>query len=729
MKPGVIIVSNRLPVSVKKVGGKLEFSPSAGGLATGLSSYAKKRKNKWIGWPGIANDDLSESDKQEIQRELKKHNCYPVFLSQAQVDDYYNGFANEVLWPAFHELSVNYQPPENYWRAYHKVNKLFAQTALELSQRGSTIWVHDYQLMLVPAMLRRSRPKDKIGFFLHIPFPPNQNFAPLPHANQLLTGLLGSDLLGFHTPSYVQNFLDCCAEAGIGLVGPRKLILPNRVVRVTDFPMGIDYTKFSRAAKLTAVKAEALRLRAKYGRKKIILTVDRLDPSKGLIERLKAYRQFLEQNPDRRGKVVMVMLVVPSRTDIPRYQRLKVELEKLVKQTNQKYGTLRWQPVDYMFKSVAFKQLAALYQSADVAFIAPTKDGMNLVAKEYLASQPTDKGVLVLSQTAGAAGELKDAIIVDPSQTKSLVTGLSHALAKKPKQLSSRVRQMRRHVAKKNVHNWASDFMNTLQQDRPRGRKNSTRQLSGDSETTLLDAYTSSQSRLILMDYDGVLAPLVNNPDDAKPGPEIKKLLTKLATQDANRIFIISGRTKKDLSDWLGKINGLGLIAEHGGFIRPADAKNWQSKLPKEPKWQEEIIKIMERYTAKTPGSHIEIKSNSVVWHYRQASAYTAQKSLVALKRLVAPLAKTYQLKVESGHKVLEVRLQGINKGSAALEQVVEQTDFILAIGDDVTDEDMFKRLPPTAFTVKVGRGRTAAHYRLNNQKLVIRLLQKLTNQ
>lgn len=728
MQPGVIIVSNRLPVSVKRVDGKLEYYPSVGGLATGLSSYANNRRNKWIGWPGIADDELSEQDRIDITQELKKHNCYPVFLTKKQLDDFYNGFSNSLLWPAFHELPVKSQATPAHWNAYKRVNQLFAETVFTLSAPGSTVWVHDYQLLLLPTMLRTRRPKDKIGFFLHIPFPNAETFTTIPHHQQLLNGLLGSDLVGFHTESYVQNFLDCCQQTGAGLVGTRKLILPDRVIRVTDFPMGIDYGKFARATKQRAVRTEVLKLRAKYGRKKIVLTVDRLDPTKGLVERLQAYREFLRQTPALRGKVVMVMLAVPSRTEIPEYQALKRRLEKLVKAVNKEFGTLRWQPVDYLYKSVPFEQLTALYRFADVAFIAPIKDGMNLVAKEYLATNPNNRGVLILSETAGAAEELKDAIIVNPQESDSLVRGLSRALTGPPRDLRRRARNMQERIASFTVHDWAGTFMKSLQQSRPQGAgRYVTRQLNADQQNALLKHYRTAKHRLVLFDYDGVLTSFRGKPADAAPSKQLLNQLRKLSEQAGTHLVIISGRSQADLEAWLGELADVTLLAEHGAFLRKRRTKRWRQTTDVDLAWKDEAAAILDAYTQKTPGATLEQKAASLVWHYRRAAPYYAQKHLVAIKRLLNRLAKTHPIVVEQGNMILEVRTDGVHKGTGALSLLTPQTDFILAVGDDATDEDMFEHLPEWAHTIKVGRGHTRARFRLANVDDVHRLLRKLT--
>lgn len=723
MQPGVIIVSNRLPLSVKKVDGKLEFYPSVGGLATGLSSYVTNKRNKWIGWPGVASDDLTETEKQTITTELATRNCYPVFLTQKQLDGFYNGYSNSVLWPLFHDMPVKTKIGAQNWKTYRAVNKAFAEEVLALSEAGSTIWVHDYQLLILPAILRAERPKDNIGLFLHIPFPNPESFGELSESKALLSGMLGSDLVGFHTTGYANNFLECCQQLDAAIVEPRRVILGDRVVRVAELPMGIDYAKFSKAAKLQAVKKESRRLKRLYKNLKVILTVDRLEPSKGLVERIEAYEAFLEQNPKVRGKVVMVMLAVPSRTEIAEYKELKIKLEKIVKRINKHYGSPFWKPVDYMFTSLPFETIAALYQRADVAFITPLRDGMNLVAKEYIASKPRQNGVLILSETAGAAEELKEAIIVNPTERSSLIDALTRATTMPPRELKRRIKTMQKQVEHFTVHEWAGSFMKSLSQPLPGTRKRSAT-LSKSRRNNLIKAYRQTSSRLLLLDYDGVLVPFNNNPEKAGPSRQLLKLLTKLASADGNDVAVISGRPKESLESWFGDLP-LTLAAEHGALIRPAGDRKWHKTSSSSQQWKQTIKPILEKYAARTPGASVEEKVWSLVWHYRRAQPYYAQKNLVILKRLFKSLSKDSGLTAQQGRKILEVRPADINKGNVVRYLLNSTHEFVLAIGDDATDEDMFTALPPGAHSIKVGRGQTAAGLRAASVKDILKLLEK----
>lgn len=720
----LVIISNRLPVSVRKTGKNIEIYLSSGGLATGMRGYTKRRGTKWIGWPGLPSDNLTNADKQKIAEKLKAKHCYPVFLTKQQIELYYNGYSNSVLWPLCHDMPVKTGDNERNWQAYQSVNRLFADRALELSKPGSTLWVHDYQLLLVPQFLRQERPNDRIGFFLHIPFPAADSFTANKHAGKLLGGMLGADLVGLHTAGYGRNFLDSCQRLELGTITRDQILLPTRAVKVADFPMGIDYFKFSRAAKQRKVQAEYRKMKDKYHGMQLIATVDRLDPAKGLAERLEAYEKLLEANPNLHGKVIMAMLVIPSREGIAEYQRLKNRIEELVTRINDHFGTEDWQPVEYMYRTMEFEELSALYRRADVAFIAPLRDGMNLVAKEYLASQHGANGVLILSETAGAASELQDAIQVDPAKPRTLVGGLQRALTLPKTELRRRTGTMRRHLQRFTVDRWADSFMSELQ--RPHGiRLPQTRTLNEERAQELIVAYQTARRRLLLLDYDGVMRSFVRNPSEAKPTREVLAMLRRLGRDKSTDVVLVSGRSRANLQDWFGKLP-VALAADHGAVFRRKGGKNWHKITSSSGEWRRPVAVLLRYYADQTPGALVEQKDWAVVWHYRGASPYLAQKHLVALRRILKPICKEYGLQVIEGNKVFEVRPADVNKGRVAQEWLIHDYDFVLATGDDTTDEDTFAALPPGAYSIKVGRGPTLARYRLPNVIAALGLLERL---
>lgn len=716
-----IIVSNRLPVSIKKGENGLEVFPSAGGLATALSSYARRRGNLWIGWPGIVSDDLTEAEKTEIVRKLAAYNCSPVFLSQSQLDDFYNGYSNSVLWPFLHAMPADFSRQDKWWKTYREVNGLFADAVIAARNDNADIWVHDYQLLLLPNLLREHMPHNNIGFFLHIPFPPAAHFAKLQHGSSLLRGMMGADLIGFHTTGYADNFVASAIEHTSATELEDGLSYHQRAIRVADFPIGIDYVKFKYAARTASVQREIQKLKLRYRGKKIILTVDRLDPTKGFIERLQAYRTFLKETPELHGKVKMVMLAVPSRGDIKAYKKLRSDVEKLVSRITDEFGTKSWKPIDYLHTSVSFERLSALYHIADVCFVAPIRDGMNLVAKEYVASQGRSQGMLILSETAGAAQELKDALMVRHDQPRTLVTALKKAVKMPPKELRSRVSSMQDIIADNTVYDWAGGFMSTLKKP-PLSQRSYA--MTKQHLKTLQQNYESSQKRLLLLDYDGVLVPITDHPKDSGPPSKLIKTLSRIAVNPRNKVVVISGRSQNDLDIWLGDLP-VTLVAEHGAAIRHPDG-DWKVQAENADEWKDAVQPILEKHAFLAPGAFVEEKISSLVWHYRMAKPYAAAKQIPIIKTALRPLLKQFDLKLFMGSKILEVKSPNITKGNATKSLLEKPYDFILALGDDFTDEDTFKALPRTAHTIKVGSGKTAARYRLPNQKKVTELLDLL---
>ncbi|HWB39124.1 MAG TPA: bifunctional alpha,alpha-trehalose-phosphate synthase (UDP-forming)/trehalose-phosphatase [Candidatus Saccharimonadales bacterium] len=724
----IIIVSNRLPISVKREEDGLHFYPSLGGLATGLSSYVGDKHNIWIGWPGIASDDLTDDERQEIVERLAKNNCVPVFLTERQIRDFYNGYSNTVLWPLFHSLPTQNRDADRHkrwWQAYRNVNHQFAEAVLNFGALGSHVWVHDYQLLLVPSLIRAERPKASIGFFLHIPFPSAKSFSRLPEAARLLHGMLGADLVGFHTPGYIHNFEASSAAQNQGIAVDHQIKLTRRTVQVASLPMGIDYKKYALAGRTKVVQAAARRYRRKYRGLKRIVAVDRMDPSKGLRRRLRAYRELLERHPKYRGKVVFSMVAAPSRTDIPAYKNLSKDLDSIVAEINSKFGTPKWQPVDYMNIAQPFEEVAALFQIADVAFIAPLRDGMNLAAKEFVASN-RGKGVLILSETAGAAEELREgALLVNPRQQESMVAALEQALTMSRRELRRRLKYMRRILSINTVNNWAKTFLDTLQKPVPGTTRQRTQTLNSRHETKLMTDYLQASKRLLLFDYDGTLVPFREDFAKAKPPESVIKTLNKLASEPRNDVVLISGRSSSDLQKWFGNLP-IGMVAEHGATYKLKTQKKWQTVERAEADWQYIIKPQLEKYAELTPKAHVETKPHSLVWHYRASPPYYAQKYVTIIKRTLKPILKTYDLVLYQGNKILEIKNPRINKGVAVERWVRAAYDYILAIGDDYTDEQLFEALRESAYTIKVGRGRSNARFRVSDSHAVLELLKNL---
>ncbi|QNE39726.1 bifunctional alpha,alpha-trehalose-phosphate synthase (UDP-forming)/trehalose-phosphatase [Hymenobacter sp. NBH84] len=719
-----IIVSNRLPTKVQRTDDDLAFTPSEGGLATGLGSIYRAEGNVWIGWPGLVADD--ETERQQITTKLQADSMQPVFLNDDEIKGFYEGFSNETLWPTFHYFSQYAVYNEQHWETYVAVNQKFCDAVLEAAGDDDTIWVHDYQLLLLPQMLRKARPHSTIGFFLHIPFPSYELLRALPWRTQLLEGMLGADLIGFHTFGYMRHFLSSVSQL-LGYPSQNgRLELKNRTVLIDAFPMGIDYERYANAAASEVAQEHEQNYLAALPNARIILSIDRLDYTKGIAQRLRAFELLLQRYPEWQGRATLIMLVVPSRDQVAQYQELKEEIDELVGRINADYRTITWNPIHYFYRSLPLEELTALYRMAEVALVTPIRDGMNLVSKEFIASKADRSGVLILSERAGAARELSDALLINPSDMNQLAEAMHEALEMPEEEQKMRLANMQALVQHYNVYHWTELFMNRLAYTKIKQMTLATEMLDATEATTLRQQYTTASQRLLLLDYDGTLAPFHPNPQKAAPSAEILETLTTLSADPHNRVVIISGRDRQTLQKWLGHLP-VDFIAEHGVWLRAA-GQDWTLFQPMRNDWMKEIRPTLELYVSRTAGSFIEDKDFSLVWHYRRADAELAAVRVRELISHLSFLTSNSDLQVLEGNKVIEIKAAGLNKGTAAARWVATyQPDFILAIGDDRTDEDTFGAMPKDAFTIKVGRNsRSLARFHVPGTTEVQELLQSL---
>ncbi|MDA3883670.1 MAG: bifunctional alpha,alpha-trehalose-phosphate synthase (UDP-forming)/trehalose-phosphatase [Bacteroidales bacterium] len=730
----LIIASNRLPVNIIENDNSLEIVPSAGGLATGLKSYHKQNNSVWIGWPGIITD--STKKQKEVIKKLEPEFCSPIFLSEELVSNYYDGFSNATLWPLFHYFTQFTVFDEKYWDAYTEVNQLFAEAIIQESRKGDTVWIQDYQLLLVPQMLKEKRPDLHVGFFLHIPFPSYEVFRILPWRDEIISGLLGADLIGFHTYDYARHFISSVRRLKGCEVEFNKITHENRRVFVDVFPMGIDFQVFHDKAYETQTKP--IQERSKEHRdldkylletsdRKLMLSIDRLDYTKGIPNRLKAFKAFLERYPQYLEKVSLILLTVPSRTDVEEYQNLRKEVEVLVGSINGQYGTMQWSPIIFFYRSVPFDHLIELYTSSDVALLTPLRDGMNLVAKEYLATQINHKGVLILSEMAGASKELGEAISVNPNNINDMVEAIYKALTTPEKEQKEANISMRNRLKRYDIFAWANDFMKTLDKTRERLSEYQIKKLSPTVSQNLLTRINKAKQRVIFLDYDGTLQRFYEDPLEAKPDKPLYALLDKLEALPQTEIVLISGRSKETFNEWFGS-KKYHLIAEHGAWVKQVNTE-WIPKNVGNLEWKESIRHVLESYVDRTPGSLIEEKEFSLVWHYRKADIELGVLRALELKEDISSLIVNHNLEILEGSKVIEIKTIGINKGAAALEFLSqhEEVDCIMAIGDDWTDEFLFKKLPQEAITIKVGTNNTIARYYIDTYKDVRNFLQTIT--
>lgn len=729
----LVIVSNRLPFTVSIKEGTPRYRSSFGGLTTGLWSYlerqdpasAKRLDWLWLGWPGA---DIPLEHQPEVRQYGETHyKALPVFIPEENMERFYHGFCNRTLWPLFHYFSTLARAEEDYWKEYEGVNRLFGEALVPVLRPDDLLWVHDYHLMLLPRLVRDRFPEMPIGFFLHIPFPTFEVFQLLRTAwrRELIEGLLGASLIGFHTHDYARHFLSCVLRTVGHEHNLGRLTVGERVVKVDTFPMGIDFEKFSQAAASTAIEERLAALREKFAGQKVIFSVDRLDYTKGLVNRLRGYDQFLRHNPQRLEKVVFVLSVAPSRTGLDSYQAMKQEIEQLVGRIVGAHGHVHWTPLVYQYRPLSFLEIVALYRLCDVALITPLRDGMNLAAKEFLASRPDQTGVLILSEMAGAAKEMGEALIVNPFHQSEIAEALELALSMPVEEQTRRNRLMQERLRRYDVRRWVDDFVQGLRSAQETQAAQRVRALSGKAHSALLQQYRAAQRRLLLLDYDGTLVPFAATPKLARPDEELLRLLVSLGDQPANEVVLVTGRSRGELEEWFSHLP-LGLVAEHGVWLRPRGG-TWLAPRATSAEWKQQVRPILQLYVDRLPGALLEEKEFSLAWHYRRADPEQGIQRAKELLDALAEFTRNIDVQVLDGNKVIEVRNAGTTKGTAAAEWLANRNpDFILALGDDWTDEDLFRALPGTAFSVHVGVGGTAARYHLNSHAAVRRLLREL---
>lgn len=727
----LIIVSNRLPITVNVNGSKISLSSSSGGLVSALAAYLERRQQEdpsfeylWVGWPG---NTVPQALEGRVRDALAEHDAYPVFLSKQEMDRFYFGFCNSTLWPLFHYFPSYAQYDANDWESYVTINRRFGETLRDVVREDDAVWVHDYQLLLLPRMLRDDHPGASIGFFLHIPFPSYEllRLLPTPWKRELLLGMLGADLIGFHVHEYTQYFLQAVFRALGYDHNLGRIAMGDEVRRADTFPIGIDFDKFMSAAQSETVALRQAEIEGGIRDRKAIFSVDRLDYTKGLLNRLTGYEEFLARYPEWREKVVFLLNVVPSRSEVAQYERMKHELDMRVGEINGKFGTMDWVPIVYQYRALDFDTLVALYKMCPIALITPLRDGMNLVAKEYIASKPDGSGVLVLSEMAGVAREMGEAVLINPNHYSEIADALAFALEMPLDEQVRRNRPIQERLKAYDAARWANHFLMTLSRIKSQQGELATKHLNPALTEQVTASYGRAEQPLLLLDYDGTLVPIAAQPPLAAPDDELLDLLGALSALPRHEAFILSGRDRRTLDTWLGK-TGIGFVAEHGAWLREPGT-DWQLIKPLASDWKARIAPILRTYVDQVAGSLIEEKDFSLAWHYRRCDPELGAQRAKELIHEVTQFTANLSLQVIEGKKVVEIRDAGVNKGAAGMELVQRrEPDLIIALGDDQTDEDLFRSLPRTATTIHVGNSPSLARYNLNNPSEVRALLARL---
>ena len=720
----LIIISNRLPVSITEKNGEITLKPSSGGLATGLKSLSTNHELIWVGWPGMTVTKTEQ--KKKITSLLNEQNMYPVFIEKEKFNNFYNGFSNSTLWPLFHYFQQYTVFKEKTWVDYKYVNNQFAEALFKIAKPDDIFWVQDYQLLLVPNLIRQKYSKATIGYFLHIPFPSFELMRTLPWREELLEGVLGADLIGFHTFDYASHFYSAVSRIlGYDQQFLGRLRFKNRIVDIDSFPMGIDYDLYANSVGDPDTIKEVKRYKESI-KEKVILTIDRLDYSKALPQRLEAYDLFLTKYPENKRKVTMLIILVPSRDSVGRYKSLKEEIDKLVGFINSKYGRIDWTPIHYYYRAIKFNRLIAWYKIAPVALITPFRDGMNLVSKEYLATKDDGKGVLVLSEMAGSAKELVGALHVNPNNLDDIADGIQRALTMPETEQIERNRKMQATLKRNNVNNWAKIFLERLEEAHKASQDLYIKHFNDELSEKLYKKYKKSEDRLIFLDYDGTLVNFRSNPNSATPTKQLYEILAKLTKDKNNTVVLISGRDKDILEKWFGDLH-LDIVAEHGSWYKQK-GWGWDQFSQLDTSWKEELIPEFEKFVDRTPGSFLEEKNYSLAWHFRKSDPGLAHVRQHEFMERLSQQISGKNLQIMEGNKVLEVKNFENNKGTAAMHWLDQKDwEFVLAIGDDYTDEDTFKALKGgETHSLKVGFNDTSADYNIDSVEDVLEFLDKL---
>ena len=653
-----ILVSNRLPVtiSVDSDTGEQTLTHSVGGLVTGLRPLHESSGGLWVGYPGADPSD-------EVRRQLQERNLVPVDVDPDDYRDYYDGYSNDAIWPLFHYFTEFGSFVPEQFEAYRRVNERFADVICELAEPGDAVWVHDYHLMLLPKMLRDRGLDVRIGFFLHIPFPADETFRILPQRVEILRGLLGADLIGMHTYDYTFNYLRSVRRI-LGIESQAGMVrMRDHNVRVEAHPLGIDTEEFREKAYSPGAERYLTQLKRNIGDRQVILGVDRLDYTKGLTLKLQAFERLLERSPRWAERVLFLQLAVPTRAGINTYQDLKSEVERRVSEINGIYGSPLISPINYLYQTVTPEELCALYRVADVCFVSPIRDGLNLVAKEYVVCREDGGGTLVISEFAGAVSELGEALRVNPWDIEGTVNQLERALEMSLGERNERMMPMHSRVLQNDVHRWVRDFMTSLESSDTVNVTSPPMLTSTVLADSLATDFASAESSLLMLDYDGSLREFSERFEDATPTDEILKILRLYGDRDDVKVFINSGRDYQTLGEWFSDCP-IDLIAEHGAWMKKSGESRWHLLGILDTGWKSDVIGLLEDYVGRTPGSRIEEKETALAWHYRQTEEILGNWQALELVSLLENSFRNEPVQVLHGAKVVEVRQQGLTKGA-----------------------------------------------------------------
>jgi trehalose 6-phosphate synthase/phosphatase len=709
-----LLVSNRLPVAFNS---KLNaFVQSSGGLVSAIKGLDAKKVGFHFEWMGILTDEIDSEKIRALKTSVPGDiPCHPVIVPKKMYDDYYNLYCNNVLWPLFHYERNMVRHKIAGWNSYVEVNQIMANAIIQELKPDDVLWVHDFQLFLVPGLVKEQMPHVKIGFFLHIPFPSSEIFRELPEREVILKSLLTCDQIGFHDLSYLNHFRSSVHR----ILGN----LPESEKMWGVYPISIDVDHFTALMDLNETKAIMEKYRENKKDMKWILGVDRLDYIKGLIQKLRAFKTFLREHPEVKERVQFVQVVIPSRTDVPEYQLLKEKIEQLVSSINGEFGSPAWMPIHYLYHSVSECELSALYQLSEVLFIGSRRDGMNLVSLEYVISQkPSHPGVILMSEFAGAHSTLSYALSINPWNTQDTAQKIKEALTHSEVKSKAEMEAMKNFLQGYTSSDWARAILRDLNW---RPKKDEISHMLPQDGKFLWMKDLKGKKILFFCDLDGTLAPISAFPGDVRLQGQTIELLHAISDKKNCEFVVVSGRDKEFLEEqFIDHDFNIPVAACHGAYAYLPKDHSWQGLIPNDPtNWKEKVLEIFSLYTKRTPESFIEDKGHAITWHYRNSPKEFAEFLSSKLFFELEESLSHQPVQVNRGKKVIEVKSMHANKGYFVqnwIQNLKNKPDIVVALGDDTTDEDMFlaiqerKDLKP--FCVKVGDEKSHAHYFIKDQ-------------
>ena len=716
----LIIVSNRLPVSISPAKNEkgYDLKASAGGLVSGLKALHAQDNALWIGHSGLFGEN------KELAKELAEKRFLSVPIKEKEYKRYYEGLSNNTIWPLCHYFTQTFRFSHKDWESYKTVNKKFTDKVLEIAGPDDKVWIQDYQLMLVPEMLRKSNSKLNVAYFHHIPFPSSEVFRMLPVRKDLLQGILGASLIGFHTFDYARHFLASCSKLVGRDIQIDEIQSEKGIVKVGVFPLGID---------TELAKKHSKEIAEKPSKKKDVITllgIDRLDYSKGILERLKGFQRFLEKNPDYVGKVSLIQLCVPSRSNVRAYVQLKRDLERLVGEISGEFSHAGYHPVQYLYRSLPSEDVYRLYHEADIMLVTPLRDGLNLVCKEFVSTKAEGNGVLILSEFAGSAAEMGEAILVNPYDTNQISSAIYDAVTMDEKDKKRRMRALHERTMEYGSRRWASNFLAYWEKIQYSKRRSVT--LNKKKIKSLKEKFQKANKLHLFFDFDGTLAPIVTVPEAAAMSEETFAFLRKLSHNENSIVSLVTGRPREFLSEKILALP-MNFACEHGMFTKSMKSGDWRSQGVSDllSQVKPEILFLLELHTRSVPNSFVEEKEFSICWHYRNSPEEFAENQARLLKEELRQLLSDTAFTVYTGKKILEIRPVLASKGYAVESFTSDaafddKSDLILTFGDDVTDEDMYEMRPEVNYSFHIGKGPTYASYKIEQQKDLLAILKEM---